>query len=541
MGNTNLIELLLHGRSFGREGLTLQRRLFAFFLLFLLTVMLELLLILFAAGIFSAGEKESRMFLANELNHIAGRAEKDLGVISIQGVSLSERLAEQLEKGLEREGLTPINFQHTPDRLEPLLDSCFDILQAALEKNKVSAAFLILNATVNPALEKAPSSRAGLFLKNMAPNAAYQAPSAIRYMRGPASIARDRGMYLMPQWEMEFTTVAGDLFYTALQGAAGGAANLSQLYYWTPRSILAGDYSGAVFLAVPLIAADGTALGICGFEVSELLFKVQYTPDNATFSRIFAMLAPMEGDGADASRGLLAGSYTVTSAALDGVLSIAEGKNGIAAFTGSGGAYAGVYRTISLYPAQAAHGGQAWIMGVLLPREDLSAYMSAQNGRILLLLFTLFLFSAAAAYIFSRRYIAPVAEAIRSIKGQSAAAYEKTNIQEIDDLLAFLAAQDHLTQPPAGREEGGQESSVLFQAFVQSIAHLSPAERAVFNLYMEGYNAKEIAQILCLSINTIKTHNKRIYMKLNVSSRNELMVYVKMMQEKRAAVPGREE
>jgi DNA-binding CsgD family transcriptional regulator len=67
---------------------------------------------------------------------------------------------------------------------------------------------------------------------------------------------------------------------------------------------------------------------------------------------------------------------------------------------------------------------------------------------------------------------------------------------------------------------------------VKNIKTLSPAERAVFNLYMEGYTAPEIARILCLSINTIKTHNKRIYSKLNVTSRKELLVYVKMMQEK---------
>jgi DNA-binding CsgD family transcriptional regulator len=67
---------------------------------------------------------------------------------------------------------------------------------------------------------------------------------------------------------------------------------------------------------------------------------------------------------------------------------------------------------------------------------------------------------------------------------------------------------------------------------VKNIKTLSPAERAVFNLYMEGYTAQEIAKILCLSINTIKTHNKRIYSKLNVTSRKELLVYVKMMQEK---------
>ena len=228
-----------------------------------------------------------------------------------------------------------------------------------------------------------------------------------------------------------------------------------------------------------------------------------------------------------------------TSTAIDGVLSIREEKHGLVGFTGpDGAAYAGLYRPIRLYPTGAAHEGQAWILGVLLPRQDLSAYMMAQNRRILLLLFTLFLLSAAAASVLSRKYIAPVAEALRSIQSRDTAAYEKTNIQEIDDLLAFLADQDKTAAPVSCQMEGRQEASALFEGFVRSIQTLSPAERSVFNLYMEGYNAKAIAEILCLSINTIKTHNKRIYMKLNVSSRNELMVFVKMMKEReRAGLP----
>ena len=59
----------------------------------------------------------------------------------------------------------------------------------------------------------------------------------------------------------------------------------------------------------------------------------------------------------------------------------------------------------------------------------------------------------------------------------------------------------------------------------------------LYTSYMEGYTAREIADKLYLSINTIKTHNKRIYMKLNVTSRKELMVYVQMM----AREPGKEE
>jgi ATP/maltotriose-dependent transcriptional regulator MalT len=33
-------------------------------------------------------------------------------------------------------------------------------------------------------------------------------------------------------------------------------------------------------------------------------------------------------------------------------------------------------------------------------------------------------------------------------------------------------------------------------------------------------------------MNTIKTHNRRIYAKLGVSSRKEMMVYVEMMRDK---------
>lgn len=66
---------------------------------------------------------------------------------------------------------------------------------------------------------------------------------------------------------------------------------------------------------------------------------------------------------------------------------------------------------------------------------------------------------------------------------------------------------------------------------MENIGTLSPAEKAVFDLYMEGHTGKEISEKLYLSINTIKTHNKRIYEKMNVSSRNELMVYIKMMKE----------
>ena len=72
-----------------------------------------------------------------------------------------------------------------------------------------------------------------------------------------------------------------------------------------------------------------------------------------------------------------------------------------------------------------------------------------------------------------------------------------------------------------------------YRQFVKNIATLSVAERAVFDLYMKGHTAQEISQLLFLSMNTIKTHNKRIYMKLEVGSRKELMIYVQMMNREK--------
>lgn len=71
----------------------------------------------------------------------------------------------------------------------------------------------------------------------------------------------------------------------------------------------------------------------------------------------------------------------------------------------------------------------------------------------------------------------------------------------------------------------------MLEQFAEKLGTLSRAETAVFELYAKGHGAKEIADILFLSINTIKTHTKRIYAKLGVSSRRELLLYARMMED----------
>ena len=74
-----------------------------------------------------------------------------------------------------------------------------------------------------------------------------------------------------------------------------------------------------------------------------------------------------------------------------------------------------------------------------------------------------------------------------------------------------------------------------FITFKNNIDTLSNAERAVFDLYLEGYSSQEVADKLFISINTVKSHNRRIYKKLDISSKKELMLFAKMFSKDSAA------
>lgn len=527
-------KLLEDVRSFWRGSLTLQRRLLAFFLLYLVAVMSVLFLILIVSGVFSAGMKESKAFLENELAHISNDINANNGALSVEAIAISKRLTEQIENTLNEQKLSSAEMQDSVECLNPILQSCLDILYNALDKNKASGAFIILDATVNPALDKAAFSRAGLFLKNIEPNAANRSDSAIRYLRGPAQIARQNGLTVLPQWQMEFTVNNGDIFHIVKDIAKNSDLPLSRLYHWSPQSIIENDYQKSVLLAIPLITRDGTVLGVCGFELSAMLFKLQNSPDNSVYTRVFSMFAPYDGESLDASGALFAGCYSAAPDEFSGKILANPQGNGVYGFkTSTGTVFTGLYKPINLYPTDSAYADDGWAVAVMIPERDLSDFVAAENSFILILLVLLLVFSIVTATLFSRRYISPVVGALKQMQQDDATDFKKTNIQEIDDLFEFLAAQDQHPEPAKQKAVVSKaHTTALFEAFVENISNLSPAERAVFNLYREGHTAKQIADILCLSINTIKTHNKRIYMKLNVASRKELMVYLNMLKER---------
>ena len=76
---------------------------------------------------------------------------------------------------------------------------------------------------------------------------------------------------------------------------------------------------------------------------------------------------------------------------------------------------------------------------------------------------------------------------------------------------------------PAGVED-------IFHRFAENVKTLSSAERRILNYYIAGHEIQDIPELAFVSIHTVKKHNRSIYQKLEIASRDELMLYIELFR-----------
>jgi len=70
----------------------------------------------------------------------------------------------------------------------------------------------------------------------------------------------------------------------------------------------------------------------------------------------------------------------------------------------------------------------------------------------------------------------------------------------------------------------------MFHGFAEKAKTLSSAERRILNYYIDGHDIAEIPDLAFISIHTVKKHNRSIYQKLEIASRDELMLYIELFR-----------
>ena len=94
----------------------------------------------------------------------------------------------------------------------------------------------------------------------------------------------------------------------------------------------------------------------------------------------------------------------------------------------------------------------------------------------------------------------------------------------MDELAEFLHARARNQR----LEQGDLPPNIaeLFDQFVERKDLLTEAERNILRYYIDGHEISEIPDLAFISMSTVRKHNRSIYEKLGVASRDELMLYL---------------
>ena len=95
-------------------------------------------------------------------------------------------------------------------------------------------------------------------------------------------------------------------------------------------------------------------------------------------------------------------------------------------------------------------------------------------------------------------------------------------------LSVQMLTQLNTRQVDPGALPPGMED--MFRGFADKAKSLSSAERRILNYYIDGHDISEIPDLAFISIHTVKKHNRSIYQKLEIASRDELMLYIELFR-----------
>lgn len=498
-----------------RKSIQMQRRLFLYWSAMLLVVLSIFVVVLSAAGVFSALDKEIQQIVSVRQKTVVSDLSEQFDKMTAQGIAISEQSSALISDYLFTDPVASLNDD--PARIEKLESLLYDYLNISLQSAPCSGAYLVLDATTNSQAPGAQLSRAGLYIRLTNLSSKGAANQDVVFYRGIPDVAREHQLELHNRWKLEFDTskLPG---YEGMFGRSAG--RLAENALWTERFRLTDTWENVMLLMVPILGNDGSVQGVCGLELSELYFLLSYPSEESSFGSMVTLLAPMSGDTLLLSHGM-AGRLAETYLSTEKVLQVEEGKY-FNRYIGSSQTFLGVHTRMDL---RMADGSQLYAV-TLVPE---AAYLRAASlERVLWMLgvvVVLGILLALSIYL-SHSFAQPISQSLESIRNEGPLRKGCSGVSEIDELFDFIQAKMQAmggSQLPSTIEE-------LFSSLAQRAAGLTPTEHNILRYYADGKGISEVAEEACISINTVRRHNANIYQKLGVGSREELLLYIELFR-----------
>ncbi|RGC96922.1 hypothetical protein DW194_18795 [Subdoligranulum sp. AM16-9] len=501
----------------GRQSVSMQRKLMLYLLCLVLAAFVFLLMLLTFTGMLSSADGAVENGLQIQLHNAQSDIHKRMESLTAQGIALSQRLSRLVEDELVQSGQSISQLSNDAQTLTELQMAAFEPLYGALQIADCSGAYFFLDATVNTDASPDGSSRSGIYLRLANVAVSNPVDPAVMLYRGIPELARKNGLQLHNRWNLEF-----DMEYLpeARLFLNTQIERLADSYCWTQRVHLKDTWEDALLLCVPVADVGGNVYGVCGFEVSALYFQLSFPVVETNFGPVSTVFVPAVQDSLALEKGLCGAGGIQLQEAADRAISTQRDKY----FNIYGGpdGFVGMEHTL--------HTGNSetdWRVAVLLPMEHYNQYVSSSRRWLLGGFVLIFAGLLAAAFWMSQKYVRPITESLAALQaGQMDA--PSIGISEIDEMFRFLEQQSRTEI--ISKETLPSGIAILFDHFVERTRNLTASERNIFQLYIEGYQISDIPGLTYASMSTVRKHNRSIYEKLEVASRDEMMLYIELLR-----------
>ena len=468
--------------------------------------------------------------------------------VSVMGVHLSEDMTALIEERVKDFDA----LSGSADALEQLEASMLGPLCQHVQQADCSGGFVLLSVSLNP--DAAADSFSGLYVQRS--NAEHTTSDLLLY-RGMADIGRQHRVMPHRKWAQEFCPADFPGLADQLEAAS---APIERACRTTELLTLPGTTEQAILLTVPMIGADGTVYGLCGFSVNQTYFLAHHAQPTGIGS--LACVLSDSAEGLDVQRGLLTYPTGDFCFVPDELLEKRSLRGGLSAFVGTELSFVGISE-----PFTVAAGDEASPdLTVLIPKSDYDRALLKSRleaaGVLMLLLF----FAVSCCLFYTRRYLRPILRDIERLKDESGGtqmtfdelqpvsarlrSHEQTITVLETEKLDLQGQVEHMQSQVVDTQEQLDDSLAEirrlaylgkkeldpadYQKFLEGYAKLSSKELEICAALAKGLSARQCAEQTGNALSTIDTYRKRVYEKTNIHRVRQLRLCYALMQLEQA-------
>ena len=532
-------------QNFRSESLSLRKRFLLYIVSAVATFLALAMVLLNLFGFINSANVQIMRDLDAWLTNSADSIEKDCDELAACAISFSHQLESQIQDFLIEQQLQFDDLRDNTQALTELQQELYDTVYLNMQVAPASGAFYILNTTVNSASETPLFN--GIYLKYVNLSSENTVNNDFALYRGSYATGNENNLTFHSGWNNENRT---DFFEDCESVFSEGVH-----YALSTVSEIPDTWENARYIYVPLRDRQDKIFGVCGFEISDLLFRLSNKTEDPRWGQLICGLI-------DQQQGSYRGQFS-SNRYQNSTLQIVLRKDHTQFDFGAEDCV-GATKEIYL-------GNDIFTVAVMMPQAQYQKFVrdgQLQNAMVFLILGIVAL---ASCVIMSHRYVSPILKRIEQVKAKDIGG-DPTNIREIEDLFAYLAARDEayearleeLEQERQAAEANAAQTQKDYQTalrqldlvqgeleqlaaaqrreivleeyefFLCNLGTLTATEYKVYELYLAGKNAKQIVEILGISENTLKYHNKNIYSKLGISSRKQMLRFAALKQHQNA-------